>query len=210
MDTGLVHHRLDAKDIPADISEVYRYLGFSKPVVLNHLSQKNDAIPSETAELVKKCISQMQEILHPQAIYQIFPLNEECLASVLQSKDLSKRLEGCSHVILLACTIGPQVDALIRRWSKLDSAMAVVMQACGSMFIESYLDILVNQLQEQLKKEGCTLKNRYSPGYGDLPLEIQKIVFSILPCTQKTGLTLTEGLLMIPEKSVTAFIGINC
>lgn len=209
METGLVQHRLDAKDIPADISEVYRYLGFSKPVVMNHLSEKNDVIPSETVELVKKCIFQMQKILHPQAIYQMFPLTEECLASVLQSKDLSKRLEGCSHVILLACTIGPQVDAMIRRWSKLDSATAVVMQACGAMFIESYLDIIAAQIEEQAKIEGFSIKPRYSPGYGDLPLEIQKLVFSVLPCTQKIALTLTDGLLMIPEKSVTAFIGVE-
>ena len=53
------------------------------------------------------------------------------------------------------------------------------------------------------------LRPRFSPGYGDLPLELQKDVFRVLDCPRKIGLSLNESLLMSPSKSVTAIIGIG-
>ena len=42
-----------------------------------------------------------------------------------------------------------------------------------------------------------------------MSLEVQRHFFSLLPCTQRIGLTLTDSLVMAPEKSVTAFIGME-
>ena len=53
------------------------------------------------------------------------------------------------------------------------------------------------------------LVSRYSPGYGDLPLETQTAVFKALDCERTIGVTLTESLLMRPSKSVTAVIGMK-
>lgn len=210
MEEGLLyHHRLNAKDIPSDILEVYRYLGFPKPVAMASVYEESEIVPKETVDLVKNCVFQMHEVLRPQALFQMFSLNTEFAEKLLESKDLAKRLENCSHVLLLAATIGPQVDAMVRRWTKLDTAKAAVAQSCGAMFMESYMDILVTQIEEQAKESNFLLKPRYSAGYGDLPLDVQRLVFSVLPCTQKIGLTLTEYNLMLPEKSVTAFIGIE-
>ena len=53
------------------------------------------------------------------------------------------------------------------------------------------------------------MKPRFSPGYGDLSLEMQRDIFRVLDCPRKIGLTLNESLLMSPSKSVTAIIGIS-
>ena len=53
------------------------------------------------------------------------------------------------------------------------------------------------------------LRSRFSPGYGDLGLEMQKDIFAVLDCPRKIGLSLNESLLMSPSKSVTAIIGIS-
>ena len=50
-------------------------------------------------------------------------------------------------------------------------------------------------------------KPRFSPGYGDLSLEVQKEIFSLLDCPRKIGVSLGDSLLMTPSKSVTAIIG---
>ena len=57
--------------------------------------------------------------------------------------------------------------------------------------------------------KGNLLSPRYSPGYGDVPLSVQKDICRELDCAKTVGITLTESLLMIPEKSVTAVIGIR-
>ena len=49
---------------------------------------------------------------------------------------------------------------------------------------------------------------RYSPGYGDLPLDVQNSFLRALDAQKKIGLTVSENNLLFPRKSVTAIIGI--
>jgi len=65
------------------------------------------------------------------------------------------------------------------------------------------------ELKEEAAAEGKFLRPRFSPGYGDLPLAIQPELFRVLEVQKNTGITLTESLLMMPTKSVTALIGVS-
>ena len=65
------------------------------------------------------------------------------------------------------------------------------------------------QVYDALKEKGVLLKPRFSAGYGDLPLAVQKAIFSALELSQRIGLTLNESLLMTPSKSVTAIFGLG-
>ena len=126
----------------------------------------------------------------------------------LHSRDLARNLAGCKQVALLAATIGPQVDALIRRQSSLDPVYASILQATGAMFIEELVDLVNDEIKKIATAQGLKTKPRYSPGFGDVPLQVQKDFFRLLPCT-RIGLTLMDTLIMAPEKSVTAFVGIG-
>jgi cobalamin-dependent methionine synthase I len=53
------------------------------------------------------------------------------------------------------------------------------------------------------------LRPRFSPGYGDLPLELQTNLFKVLDCQHFIGLTLNDSMLMSPSKSVTAIVGLR-
>jgi cobalamin-dependent methionine synthase I len=83
-----------------------------------------------------------------------------------------------------------------------------MMQALGSERVESLCDAFEGYLKERLG-EGIALRPRFSPGYGDLSLEFQREVFTLLDCPRSLGISLSESLLMTPEKSVTALIGIK-
>lgn len=56
---------------------------------------------------------------------------------------------------------------------------------------------------------GLYLKPRFSPGYGDWQLEDQQKILQLLNCEKKIGLTLTDGYMLTPVKSVTAVIGLS-
>ena len=221
-DFVIQHHRMEAAAVPVDLDETYRYMGIARSVVLG----KDGGIPPELRQMVEACVEQMQGTLKAQSVYTSFPLeivypdqSAECRDAALPiikfgevqfaSKYLAKNLAGCSRVILIASTIGPMADNLIRRFTKLDAARAAIMQAAGAMFIESYLDQLNVQLEREAAEQGFKLHSRFSPGYGDVTLEVQRHFFTLLPCTQRIGLTLTDSLVMAPEKSVTAFIGME-
>ena len=76
------------------------------------------------------------------------------------------------------------------------------------MYIERYCDLLQEELLAQEARENNLFRPRYSPGFGDVTLEVQKIFFELLECQKNLALTLNDSLIMSPEKSVTAFIGV--
>ena len=193
--------------------ETARYLGYSK------LS----APDSQIASLIEQAATQMHKIINPKAVFQDFELEitfstenqnqENPIIKLkdtnfqLQSKDLYKNLKNCHKVYLLACTLGPQVDSLIRKTQFTDQVMASVFQSTGAMYIEEVVDFVNNQINQIEKGQNKSTRPRFSPGFGDVSLEVQKDFFSLLPCS-KIGLTLMDTLIMAPEKSVTAFVGI--
>ena len=64
-------------------------------------------------------------------------------------------------------------------------------------------------MENEFAKEEKHLRPRFSAGYGDLSLSVQKDIFSVLDCARKIGLTLNDSLIMSPSKSVTAVVGIS-
>lgn len=198
----------DKSSFSPNFKEVARYLGY----------RRTTPPDAEVSALMQKAASEMLAAMKPQAVFEIFPVTfgqlsqtlapEVSFADVtLHSRDLGRNLAGCSKVALLAATIGPQVDALIRRHSSLDPVYASILQATGAMFIEELVDLVNEEIKKIAAAEGLKTKPRYSPGFGDVPLQVQKDFFRLLPCT-RIGLTLMDTLIMAPEKSVTAFVGI--
>ena len=179
--------------------ECFRYAGTNFKVV-----------SEDERALYEICLKEVEQKLTYKICWGRFPVKrgEKVLDfGFLQtdSKALLKNLEGCEEVIVFAATIGLELDRLIRRYTNLSPAKALFFQAIGAERIESLCDAFC----DELKEEGLRLRPRFSPGYGDLPLEMQKDIFRVLDCPRKIGLTLNESLLMSPSKSVTAIIGIG-
>lgn len=125
------------------------------------------------------------------------------------SSDLAKNLSGCSEIILFAATIGLQADRLISKYSRLSPAKALLIQAIGTERVEGLCDFFCAELKNELRSEGLAPRPRFSPGYGDLPLSLQKEIIARLDCTKNIGISLSQQLLMTPSKSVTAIIGLE-
>ena len=98
---------------------------------------------------------------------------------------------------------------LVRRASIRSAAEASIYQAAGAAAIEAFLDDANAKLETEYKARGLFLRPRFSPGYGDLKLDHQKDWFRLLDITKQIGIELTDSLLMVPTKSVTAIIGIG-
>ncbi len=116
-----------------------------------------------------------------------------------ESQDLARALAGCRRVILFVATAGVEYDRLIVKYSRLSPLKALIFQAVGSERVESVCDLFCRDM-------GLS-RPRFSAGYGDLPLEVQKDVFTLLAPEKYIGVNLNSSLLMTPTKSVSAFIG---
>ncbi len=122
-----------------------------------------------------------------------------------RSHALARHLAECDRVVLFAATVGVGIDRLIAKHGKLSPTKALLLQAIGAERIEALCDVFCDELAHTYG--GVT--SRFSPGYGDLPLESQTELFRVLDCERKIGLTLNDSLLMSPSKSVTAMVGLG-
>lgn len=188
-------------DIPVSQKEVLRYSGCKNAT-------------DEVNELLDSVCKEAEGTVSFRVCYAEFPLKIEgsiCDFSFarVESADLAKNLAGCKSVVLFAATIGLGFDRLIAKYNKVSPAKAVILGALGAERIEALCDEFCKDLASEKQAQGLHLKPRFSPGYGDLPLEFQKDIFRVLDCPRQIGLTLSDTLLMSPSKSVTALIGIS-
>ncbi len=111
--------------------------------------------------------------------------------------------------MLFAATLGVSVDVLLQRYGKLQMSRAVVLQAVSVAMLESFCDETMERLKKEYLEQELYLRPRFSPGYGDFSLECQRQIIPALDLNRRLGVTLTDSLLMVPSKSVTAVAGIS-
>ena len=87
--------------------------------------------------------------------------------------------------------------------------MGLLLQGLGAERVESLCDAFDEEVKAVCKEHGKETRFRYSPGYGDWPLEVQRRLFELLDAPRKVGVSLTDSLLMVPSKSVSAIIGVK-
>ena len=125
----------------------------------------------------------------------------------VQSKHLARALQGCSHAMLFAATIGAEADLLRRRAAVRSAARELVADAVGSAAIESFCDLMCREIA--VNALGMRFRPRFSPGYGDLSIDTQRGLLDVLDAGKTIGVRLTDSLLMVPQKSVTAIVGLG-
>ena len=125
----------------------------------------------------------------------------------IDSKSLGVHLRGCSRVTMIAVTIGGHVEEEITFFGKQNKMLeSMILDAMGSECVEEAAIYLSGLIGNEVRKRGLIPTKRFSPGYGDLNLEVQRYFFEQLKLVDM-GLRLNDSLLMLPQKSITAFIG---
>lgn len=154
--------------------------------------------------LMDECEKEILAKASPKYLY-----NEKSLpcAELLQGEDIKSHLDGCDRAIVMCATLGAEIDRLIRVSQIADMAKAVVLDSFASVAIEQVCSKFDEVIAE--KYEGDYQTFRFSPGYGDYPIELQKSFLSMLDAPRKIGLTVSENSLLMPTKSVTAVMGLS-
>lgn len=192
-----------------NIREIHRYLGYGAKVP-----------DDDVGIMIQEVLADLTRMIQPRNVYKVYTCSSSERAVVLkgetrtfaiESRNLAANLAQCGQVILIAATLGIGADKLLQKYEILNMTKATIAQACGAACIEAYCNILQEQICEEVSADGRALylRPRFSPGYGDLPLDYQKVIFEELECTKRIGLTLTDSLLMYPTKSVSALIGLT-
>ncbi len=201
---ALIRYAVQANELNIRESEVLRYLGYDPKLVTE-----------ADIKMVSDLREEVMDKIAPKAVYDRFGISlpEKGIIDMpygrVNSMDLYNNLKGCEEVYIFAATIGAEYDRLVKRSSVRSMAVTAVINSIGAVAVEDLCDRLNEKLRLEVLGEGLTLRPRYSPGYGDLTLDNQKGIFSVLSPGKNLSLTLKDNLIMAPEKSVTAIIGIS-
>lgn len=201
-----------------DKREIYRYLGYQ------------GRVPDENVlREVDRCLEELREAVTPRFVYRQYPIERfftdniekpfldekpgtELLSIAgmkIQSRSLFRNLRDCKSAYLMAATLGIGPDRLIARASVAKMSRAVILQAAAAAMIEAWCDEVNQKIIKEAEDQGLYCRPRFSPGYGDFSLEYQKDFAQILRIQKEIGVSLTQSLLMMPSKSVTAVIGLS-
>lgn len=193
----------DKSEIVIPETEVLRYLGYP--------ADTDEKIPP----IIGECTDELHESLACKACLSHFEISVYggCFTDFgfmnVKSCALAKNLDGCDEAIVFAATIGFGIDRLIQRYSAVAPSRAAVLQAVGTAAAEAWCDLLCKRLRKYYSQKGVHPRSRFSPGYGDFLIDHQKDILHRLNAHARAGISLTDSLMMLPSKSVSAVVGLS-
>ena len=150
----------------------------------------------------------------PRWVWRAYPLAFGPESPALEGAGLAlpgemaaRMLGGCAQAAVLICTLGAAFEALLRAEQARGMARAALLDACGSAWVEAGCDEA--QAEISARFPGLHPTDRFSPGYGDLPLSLQRDICGALDAPRRLGVQVTGSLLLNPSKTVTAVIGLS-
>lgn len=184
-------------------SEAIRYLGYG------------GSTPDEkTLLIINDCEKKLLECISPAYVYRVFDITSngesvivEGTSLSLEGDDIKAHLDKCKKCVLMCATISAGADRLIRQLEAVDMTKAVITDCLASAAVEQVCDIAEEEIKSGL--EDCFFTWRFSPGYGDFPINIQKDFLEVLNAAKRIGVNTTESMILTPRKSVTAVMGIS-
>ena len=185
-------------------SEVMRYLG--------HAGQE---MTGELKGRIAAGIDLAERTCDPKWVWRAFEV-EELLPAVrlagtsleLGGYAITGFLAGACQVALLACTLGASADRELRRLGLVDPLGQLVFDAACTDLVEWGADRACEEIADYAAKLGLKAGDRFSPGYADLPLDVQADFLEVLQAPKRLGLTASVSNLLVPTKSVTCIVGL--
>lgn len=179
-----------------------------KENALKYLGYLDNQVDSNTEILLNECLKELEQVT-PKFMYQIYtlthhPLTIKELNLTINYPDLIDLFDSCDRIVIIACTLGLQLDQQLRYYSKINLTKMTVMDALASSYIEIKCD------EYEAKQNFGKRTFRFCPGYGNVPLELNKNLANALNCSNKhIGLTVQESNLLLPQKSMIGLIGLG-
>ena len=185
--------------------------------VLTTLGYSRDArIPNRIISLVDEYTREFYHLIDPTYSYVVRDINSvhgEFVTieggGILSSKILACLLEQCDKLALFTLTIGNNLENIIAALARDgDILKATVLDAIASNAVEQTAEFVQTQVRERARLIGLFTSRRFSPGYCDWNISQQEMVFGAMG-DNTCGVSLTDGYLMVPRKSISGIIGLG-
>lgn len=204
MKQGAVTNMNDSLEIKEiNLREAFRYMGY-----------KGGEINQGILDLTDQCEKALLKAIKPRMVYRVFDIMNthegvevKNTPLIFRGKDIKAHLENCGRAILMCVTLSAEADRLIRSYEAESMEKAFITDTLASAVVEQACEKAEEIIKKQVGDYSYTW--RFSPGYGDFPLEVQKDFLNVTEAAKRIGLNITDSLILIPRKSVTAVMGIS-
>jgi hypothetical protein len=183
--------------------------------VLRYLGAKGRPAAPQVEQLVAEGIIEATRCCEPRYTYRLFGVDREAgglrlhgTSVVLAGKAIARHLQHAVSCALMAATVGIGIDRLMQQYARTDLTRSLVLDACATAAVESVCNAAEEEVRTVARNKRQSITRRFSPGYGDLPLELQPDIIRLLDAHKKIGLAVTDSCMLTPSKSVTAIIGL--
>ena len=180
---------------------------------LHFLGWRGAPVEPELMERLRALCRETALALEPRTAVRIFDMEKDGTFAGTsfcpKGNDVRAMLSPCTKGVLLAATLGAQSERMLLRAQARSAGDALLLDAVLSAAIEAVCDAQEAALRLEASAQGLYLTDRFSPGYGDMPLAQGAEILAVLDAQRRIGLTLTQSGLMLPRKSVTAVLGIS-
>ena len=178
-----------------------------KENALKYLGYQNQKLDQQTNLLLDQELEELKQFSF-KYMYKIYTLSKQPLKIKeldlnIDYPDLIDLFDSCDRIVIIACTLGLQLDQQLRYYSKINLTKMTVMDALASSYIEIKCD------EYEAKQNFGKRTFRFCPGYGNVPLELNKNLANALNCSKHIGLTVQESNLLLPQKSMIGLIGLG-
>lgn len=207
---GVLIHAMDSNIIQLTaripVARVLGRLGYRK---------KNTQPGNQIRQLLEEELEIARSLMRLEGMQQSFPVSIDPPGKItvaetftISSRKLLRFLGSSFRIYLIAVTIGPRLEqraTMLQETGEL--TRAVLVDAIGSETVENACARIHKKIRERESTRGFATTGRFSPGYGDWKLQDQQCFHRLLE-TAKIGISLSENYMMIPQKSVSAVIGV--
>lgn len=180
---------------------------------LRYMRVPADFRDEELIQTVSNAFSGLEKIITPRCVWGRFHIIHfdggiELEGAYIYSNDIARLTARSNECYLLAATLGHEVDRQITIAQQKNMLDGLALDACASVRIDAYIDSYIkNEISASLH-DGEFMTSRFSPGYGDLDMNVTEDILAILNAGKHIGLSVTRSLMMSPVKSVTAILGL--
>ena len=182
---------------------------------LRYMRVPPEAHNDELILTVQNAFGKIQEFITPRFLWGRFHILHvdggiQLDDTLIYSKDIARLTSRSDECILLAATLGHETDRQISIAQQKNMLEGLALDSCASVMIDSCIDGFIKSEILPLLRENERMTHRFSPGYGDLSMNVTEDIIAILDATKRIGLSVTRSLMMSPIKSVTAIAGLFC
>jgi hypothetical protein len=195
-------------DLPLTVDHVLRGQGADP----HTLRQRHPALVEIAAWALQEGLPLLQPVVLARE-FQVQGIRHEelILDSQIRLKGtlLSQHLASASKVVMMVCTVGPQLEAITAEMMASEPLQALALEGVGTAAVEMLATLAVNRWETRSRSTGLNATIPLSPGMVGWPAETgQRQIFSLLN-PAAIGVHLTESAMMVPRMSISQLLGLG-